>query len=1680
MPNIRPFIYFPTFRLVLLTILFLSIFGFGQNNHNTDRRADRFLKSNARVNPSTLAMEFSLPLSGYAGRGGNSLPINVNYSSKVWQIRFAQNFTGINGNFYTDTYPLFARQSVSGWASNLSSPRINYENQVYNQMGQAWSSDSGAENPPVELLYYVKRVSVEMPDGSTIEFRKDDGAHNCGTSLTGCPMDYTGTFLAVDGSKAKLNFGASENTLYLPDGSRYIFNTAISSTNYAHTYLDRHGNKMTYNQTTKQWTDTMGRVLNDPLKDATAGVKNYQYPALNGQMMTISLTWETLSTQQTNLAYTSDRRCVGQQSPQNPLGPPRLFTTDVHERVCSTAQLFNPVVLTKITLPNGSQYKFKYNIYGEVERIDYPTGGYERFQYATVPVISATATMYDQANRGVTSRWVSPDGVTEYQWTYQATYSYQQPYKIKTTAPDGTYSEQLIHIENDTDTPFGFNHPKTGRSYEDRAFSPSGQMLRRKLTDWTFTGALNINGVTGNTNAKRDLRPIKEVSILFETGSSSALASLGETEYDTAGSSDLEQFSSLNGKRIKGYHYKVLDVSTAQNANITTIGNYFTSGDTASIGETDYLYSSNYSSRGIVGLAAESRIIDPANGQVRAKSQMFYDEGAYPIITQVGSLAGWENPNTPFRGNVTTTRKFTDIGANQFIDSHAQYDQFGNLLKVWDGRGILSQVEFNSTYSYAYPTKTISAVADPSGQNGSATSFETTTTYDYGSGLPLTATDAHGQVTTMEYNDALLRPTRVIPPTGGAITETVYNDTPNNVWVKVRTQIDGTNWAETTNFADGLGRVIKTQTKNSQGDVFSESIYDNMGRVKQVTNPYRIGETKYWTVTNYDELSRVKEVISPDNSKVQSFYELATSGNIGTVVVVNDQANKLRRSVTNGLGQLVRVDEPDDNGNLGTTASPVQPTSYSYDVLNNLLQVTQGVQQRNFVYDNSSRLKQATNPENGTINYSYDNNSNLTSKTDARGIVTTFAYDNLNRIKTRSYSDGTPAVTYIYDNLTYAKGRLIKVQSSISTTEYTQFDNLGRILSHRQTTDGTAYNTSYVYNLAGGLIEETYPSGRKVRNTLNTDGSLALVETQKAGQAWQMRAANFSYTSAGAVSSMQLGNGRWENMVFNVRLQPTQIGLGVNANDQSLLKLNYDYGTTDNNGNVKSQQITVTGQFTAIQNYSYDSLNRVKQATETISGSQTWKQTFIIDRYGNRKFDASQTTTLGGCPVNVCNPDISTTNNRVVGHSFDNSGNTTIDAEGKQFFYDAENKQKEVRNSSNQIIGQYFFDGDGKRIKKISNTETTIFVYDAGGQLIAEYSNQISQTPQVSYLTSDTLGSPRIITNASGAVVSRHDYMAFGEEISRQNYGTDAIRQKYTGYEKDTETDLDFAQARMYASKLGRFSTTDPLMASANAINPQTFNRYSYALNSPYKFTDPLGLASVSQGSPCGQFCRNTDGGGGYSGNYDSGHRAGVEGSILEEYYYWQEYNSSRPQHFWVADSSQLANENGADSSKPTIKVNINRKPDEFISIQGNTADDAIQNTIVPCGSNSDAVACTSTNHSFVTTRSKENGQIVTASVTYTLTITVTLPKWVSYNNASAEDKKKWDDFVAKRVEHEDVHVKLHTDGAYKIANSIPGKAKTANQLDKIENRNYEKARDFVRKQNRLYDSLTQIIRRLQ
>ena len=442
------------------------------------------------------------------------------------------------------------------------------------------------------------------------------------------------------------------------------------------------------------------------------------------------------------------------------------------------------------------------------------------------------------------------------------------------------------------------------------------------------------------------------------------------------------------------------------------------------------------------------------------------------------------------------------------------------------------------------------------------------------------------------------------------------------------------------------------------------------------------------------------------------------------------------------------------------------------------------------------------------------------------------------------------------------------------------------MLESKQKTNGTQYDPmSYTYNLSGTLIETKYPSGRIVKNEIDQIGRLKEVASKKDEDhgLWNY-ASNFVYSASGAASSMRLGNGRWESTNFNSRLQPTQIALGKTENATDLLKLDYEYDdgvNKDNNGNVMKQTIVVpdspgqTDGFDAVQVYAYDALNRLTSAIENIDGNATasWKQTFTFDRYGNKNYNEANTTTLttncGSGNSLICqsdrnkeNPEIDKNDNRIKelqpdGDSdkdweYDAAGNTKKDPDGREFFYDGENKQIEVKDSLDQTIGKYFFDGDGKRVMKHipSTGETTVFHYDAGGKLIAEYSTDVEpvSTAKVGYTLEDHLGSPRIVADRDGKIQSRRDFLPFGEEITsshtseRSIYGGDDIRQRFTTYERDDETDLDFAQARMHNFNHGRFTSVDPIMMSKKRLaDPQAINLYVYARNNPLRFVDPNG-----------------------------------------------------------------------------------------------------------------------------------------------------------------------------------------------------------------------------------------------
>jgi len=110
----------------------------------------------------------------------------------------------------------------------------------------------------------------------------------------------------------------------------------------------------------------------------------------------------------------------------------------------------------------------------------------------------------------------------------------------------------------------------------------------------------------------------------------------------------------------------------------------------------------------------------------------------------------------------------------------------------------------------------------------------------------------------------------------------------------------------------------------------------------------------------------------------------------------------------------------------------------------------------------------------------------------------------------------------------------------------------------------------------------------------------------------------------------------------------------------------------------------------------------------------------------------------------------------------------------------------------------------------------------------------------VQYYHGDHLGSTRLITDASGNVVSSLDYLPFGEEWDFQSTSN---HYKFTGKERDSESGLDNFGARYNSSSMGRFMSPDPGNDNGfeNQDDPQSWNAYSYVRNNPLNLTDPDG-----------------------------------------------------------------------------------------------------------------------------------------------------------------------------------------------------------------------------------------------
>ena len=1463
-------------------------------------------------------MILSVPLAGLPpGRNGLSAGLNLVYNSKLYDGFPSRVYTA--GNFYDVTR--LKQSQAGGW-------RYGYKYQLYDEGRDAGLDGEGQEQNGCEIFNgYIVKLSLLTPDGGKHPLRlagytDGDGYQNViwdGNPVCGGPHLYTTlSYFTTDGTFLRLDVEHDSDTnpsnnpwmLFLPDGGR-VTNTSSSQKVY-----DRNNNYIeivngTYaGHAATYINDQVGRSIIIEYESAT-NQDSIRVAGFNNAALVSIVSW-------TNIAV--------HKSYYSEAGP---------------AYSYNPTwrSVSQITLPSqgGSlSYLFTYNAngstptvgWGEISSITLPSGAKTNYTYAQdsqngIGFASVLGNRLSQKQlvfrpeHDVSSVSNTPCGyysgepcITE-TTSYGMTYSGTIPITSTITAPDGGVTTQYFNKHEDGTLDWS----ESGLVY--KSVAPDGSVIERY---WQNNIPYGNPGLGESFYAKFEFVSIPSAGSLTQTA-------IKEYNYDKNGNVtrvaayDWVPYGSVP-RNVQGRPYAVPSGVVPKTVTVNTYHNPTPDASNSTTSDSDSFH--------VAGSPRLHRLLESSEkqdylGTAYSRAEVFYDHTSttgvvsYPI------------------GNATQQKRWDSakgaisrpLGSGNSIATSGSYDSFGNPTYTTDANGVQTERYYGSVNGYydLYPTRIKIAY-------GTSVQRHSTVGYDYYTGVVTSAKDEDNDVITTNGYDDLARPTLIKNADGKSEESrvvTAYSDANRRVIVRSDLYTAGDAKLVSIQHYDQLGRIRLTQQLEN---VATETETDVTKGIKVQTrylvsggNTYAISSNPYradyssnagseaamgWILSKSDLVGRVIETQTFSGSALPLPWgtNSASTGTITTsydaqFTTVTDQAGKVRRSSLDGLGRLVRVDEPNSSGSLGSTSSPNQQTSYTYDPLGKLTQVSHGDQTRTYSYTSLARLSSVANPESGTSTFVYDSNGNLLVKTDARSASTHVSYDALNRPTRRWYNGSssttstthnspslpsgvaaTDEVTYTYDAQTlpsgapsfdrgYSKGRLVAVTygGSSSAGTYRGYDAQGRVLRQCQQTESVNYLVEATYR-AGGLASETYPSvpgagdRRNVSYTPDAAGRLASLSSSATSYAAAASLTVNVYKPHGGIESETLGNSLIHQMVFNSRLQTTAIKLGTSGNPTSVLNLTYDYGTTDNNGNVKSHATTI-GSLAITDTIGYDSLNRVAATVETTTSGSGWTETNGYDRYGNRWIN------LGGGSQNLT---FSTTTNRITnsGFSYDSSGNLTADGT-HTYSFDADSKLKSVDSTT-----AYVYDGEGKRVRKLVG-ENTRFVYGIGGSLIAEFSGAngnilkeyvsggstmavIDPSLGTRYTTADHLGSPRVVTNSSGSIVARHDYTAFGVELgsgisgrtSGHGYsGSDGVRDKFTGYERDSETGLDYAQARYYASLQGRFTSVDPFGASANIGNPQSFNRYTYVLNSPYTLTDPTGMIAMGMTGASGQFVHN-------------------------------------------------------------------------------------------------------------------------------------------------------------------------------------------------------------------------------
>ncbi|MFF8948500.1 RHS repeat-associated core domain-containing protein [Streptomyces sp. NPDC014940] len=822
-----------------------------------------------------------------------------------------------------------------------------------------------------------------------------------------------------------------------------------------------------------------------------------------------------------------------------------------------------------------------------------------------------------------------------------------------------------------------------------------------------------------------------------------------------------------------------------------------------------------------------------------------------PKVT--GQSAGFTTTTTldPARG---LDLKTTDAAG---YSTTSTYDPLGRLTAVWNP-GFSTSNNPNTKYSYDLNPKTPSTVTTQ------------------------TLLDNNTYRTSISLYDAMLRQRETQTATvdgGRVITDTVYD---SHGWAVSSSSPYYNSGAPTGTLVDAPDNQTPSQTG---------TLYDGAGRVT-ASIAYHFASETWRATTAYPGSDRV-DVTPPVGTtptttytdargqtvKLLRYHGTTPTGAADTVTYTHDAAGH-------------QIGQDDGHGHTWTSA---------YDLLGRRTSQTDpDTGSSSSIYDNAGQLQSTTDNRGKTIAYKYDEMGRKIAEYDTTGgadpsssnQLAAWTYDTLKKGKPTSstrYVGGTSGSAYTsailgYDSHGWAQATQLVVPSSehalagtyIHQNHYRLTGTLSSYTDQDPATVALPEETvSYTYD----AYDRPIGVGGDTNGWAYVSG-LTYTEFDEPQQ--------FTYGTSGNFAQQTLS---YDDQTHRLKGSTTVTQSGHAIADQT----GYDYQPS---GNVtKITDKLETGQ-TDTQCFDYDWAQRLKAAwtatdacsttpapgsSTTVGGPSPYWQSWTYDGTGARQTqvdhdpagDTSHDTTAAyspfptagkGQPAHaVAQVDKATpadpSSNTTSTYTYDDNGNVltrTNRAGTDTFTYDDEDHLDELSSTGSAGDTKYLYDADGNLLIRRSPDATTLYTGDEeltvkkdassadglryisiAGETVATHSSDGHFT----YLIPDRQGTGTLAIDSQTQAVTRRQYKPFGEQ--RDQTGTWTAGQRgYVGGTQDDNTGLTNLGAREYDPSIGRFLAPDPLLDTGD---PQSWNAYDYADDTPVTSSDPSGLCMADQ-----------------------------------------------------------------------------------------------------------------------------------------------------------------------------------------------------------------------------------------